>query len=148
MKHIAFRMVAGALIACAATGAAMAHQSNGTSGADAASAKQAKQLFALAFRPGPKWQPGKPYIEQVAFREHFFYWKELFAQGSIFSAGALGTEHGLVLLYARDQAEADAILAGDPTVKAGGFVGEVRPYKPRFLGDGPLTLKREEAVTK
>ena len=143
MKHIRHPVIVGALIACAATGAGFAHQSNVASSGDPASAKQTRQLFALVFRPGPKWQPGKPFIEQVAFKEHYFYWKALFAEGMIFSAGALGTDHGLVLLYARDQADADAILAADPTVQAGGFVGEVRPYKPRILGEGPLILMRQ-----
>lgn len=100
-------------------------------------------LFALIYRPGPKWRPGKPFREQIAIREHFAYVKSLFAKGQVFSGGGMGAEHGLVLLYARDQAEADSILTADPMVQAGSFAGEVRRYTPSFLSDGPLTPTKE-----
>ena len=108
-------------------------------GEAAAQAVAGPQLFAMIYSPGPRWQKGKPFREQIAIREHFGYMKSLFAEGRIFSAGGMGAEHGLVLLYAGSQAEADAILAADPMIKAGGFQGVVRPYSPTFLSDRPLT---------
>lgn len=102
-----------------------------------------KILFALVYRPGPNWQPGKPFREQIAIKEHYAYVKALFASGQIFSGGGLGTENGLILFHARDQAEAEAILAGDPMVQAGGFAGDVWPYTPRFLSDGRLTVTKD-----
>lgn len=98
-----------------------------------------QQLFAMIYSPGPKWQQGKPFREQIAIKEHFAYMKTLFAEGWIFSAGGMGAEHGLVLLHAGSQAEADAILAADPMIQAGGFTGVVRPYSPTFLSERPLT---------
>lgn len=109
-------------------------------GADApAPAVADRQLFAMIYPPGPKWRQEKPFREQIAIREHFGYMKSLFAEGRIFSAGGMGAEHGLVLLHAGGQAEADAILAADPMIQAGGFQGVVRPYSPTFLSDRPLT---------
>ena len=102
-----------------------------------------KLLFAMTYRPGEKWQPGKPFREQIAIGEHYGYMKSLFAKGQIFSAGGVGTEHGLVLLYARDQAEADAILAADPMIQAGSFNGTIERYSPSFISDVPLSLTRE-----
>ena len=107
-------------------------------------AADTKRLFALVFRPGPNWRPGKSFREQISITEHFAYWKALHASGQVFSGGALGTENGLVLFHARDQAEADAILAGDPMVQAGGFAGDVRPYTPRFLSEGRLTVMKSQ----
>lgn len=106
-------------------------------------AAEKKVLFALVYRPGPRWRPGKPFREQIAILEHFAYVKSLFARGQVFSAGGMGADHGLVLLHARDQAEADAILAADPMVQAGSFAGEVRRYTPAFLSNGPLTRTKE-----
>lgn len=110
---------------------------------EAAPEAEKRVLFALVYRPGPKWRRGKPFREQIAIGGHFAYMKSLFAGGQIFSAGGMGAEHGLVLLYARDQAEADAILAADPMVQAGSFSGEVRRYTPAFLSDGPLRVTKE-----
>ena len=98
-----------------------------------------QQLFAMIYSPGPRWRKGKPFRDQIAIREHLGYMKSLFAKGQIFSAGGMGSEHGLVLIYAGSQADADAILAADPMVQAGSFQGVIRPYSPTFKSDRPLT---------
>lgn len=145
MKQSMRLLTVGVLVACAAAGAGFAHQAGGSSEAAAAgpAKQQPRTLFALIYRPGPKWQLGKPFREQIAIREHYAYVKELFAQGVVFSGGGMGADHGLVLLYARDQAEADSILAGDPMMQAGSFAGDVRPHTPAFISDKPLTATKQ-----
>lgn len=94
-------------------------------------------LFALFFAPGPMWKPGRPFAEQ-GLRPHFDYWMNLHRQGRIASAGAVGTDSGLVVLRAADQAAADAILAADPAIVSGIFTGTIRPYKPPMINAAVL----------
>lgn len=102
-----------------------------------ATAPAAQPLFALILAPGPAWKPGRPFAEQ-GLRPHFDYWMALFRAGRIASAGPVGTDSGLVLLRAADQAAADAILAADPAIVAGIFTGTVRPYAPPMVDAGVL----------
>ncbi|MHA4839377.1 YciI family protein [Sphingopyxis sp. MSC1_008] len=102
-----------------------------------ATAPAAQPLFALILAPGPAWKPGRPFAEQ-GLRAHFDYWMALFRAGRIASAGPVGTDGGLVLLRAADQAAADAILAADPAIVAGIFTGTVRPYAPPMVNAGAL----------
>ena len=97
----------------------------------------ADKLFAIILSPGPKWKPGRPFAEQ-GLRAHFFYWKALFDAGRVVSAGPMGVDHGLVLLRAKDQASADAVITADPAVKAGTFVGVARVYAPGMVRMGNL----------
>lgn len=102
----------------------------------------AQPLFALILAPGPAWKPGRPFAEQ-GLRPHFDYWMALFRAGAIASAGPVGTDGGLVLLRAADQAAADAILAADPAVVAGIFTGTVRPYAPPMVNADALAAPRK-----
>lgn len=105
-------------------------------------AAEERLLFAMIYSPGPKWQQGKPFREQIGIKEHFGYMKGLFAKGQTFSAGGLGVDQGLVLFHARNQTEAEAVLAADPMVQAGSFTGVVRRYSPTFLSEEPLTASK------
>ena len=108
----------------------------------AATAPAAQPLFALILAPGPAWKPGRPFAEQ-GLRPHFDYWMALFRAGRIASAGPVGTDGGLVLLRAPDQAAADAILAADPAIVAGIFTGTVRPYAPPMVNAHALGSVRD-----
>jgi len=132
-----------AILIAASAGLAQVAQAQSTRTEVSTPAAGKRILFALIYRPGPNWRPGKPFREQIAIKEHYAYMKALFASGQIFSAGGMGTENGLVLFHARDQAEAEAVLTGDPMVQAGGFAGDVRPYSPAFLSDGQLTVTKD-----
>lgn len=108
-----------------------------------APAPAAEPLFALILAPGPAWKAGRPFSEQ-GLRPHFDYWMALFRAGRIAAAGPVGSDGGLVLLRAADQAAADAILAADPAIAAGIFTGSVRRYappmvNPALLGQPPGT---------
>lgn len=108
----------------------------------AATAPAAQPLFALILAPGPAWKPGRPFSEQ-GLRPHFEYWMALFRAGRVASAGPVGTDGGLVLLRAADQAAADAILAADPAIVAGIFTGTVRRYAPPMVNADILAAPSE-----
>lgn len=94
--------------------------------------------FVIIYKAGPKWRPGVPMRGQ-RLRDHFYYWKALDEDGRVIIAGPLGADGGLILLHARHQEEADKVIATDPAVVAGVFVGEARPFIPRFVGAKPLS---------
>lgn len=96
-----------------------------------------RSLFAIIYRPGPAWKTGVPMAEQ-GLGEHARYMKRLVDQGVIHTAGPLGADGGLVLLHIRDLAAAEALVAADPAVRDGLFIGEVRRFVPRFTSARPL----------
>ena len=85
------------------------------------------RLFAVVLGPGPAWKKGQPF-KGPGLEAHRAYWKKLFDEGRVASAGPLGGETGLVLLRARGQAEADALIAADPAVRLRILRGVARPY--------------------
>jgi uncharacterized protein len=104
--------------------------------AGTAASAPSDRLSAIVYRAGPKWRPGVP-MEQQGLRDHFFYMRDLHARGVIRLAGPRGTDGGVIILHARDQAEADRILAADPAVAAGLFTGEALSFTPRFGAIAP-----------
>lgn len=92
----------------------------------------AQQLFAVIYRPGPSWLPGQPMAAQPGMREHFVYIRDLHARGVIVLAGPRGDDGGLVLVRAVTLGEAQAVMAADPAVTSGLFVGEVGAFVARF----------------
>lgn len=93
--------------------------------------RSAGSLFAVVIGPGPAWKKGQP-LQSGAPDGHFRYWQALHRQGRVENAGPVGKDTGFILLRARSQAEANAVIAGDPAVKAGRFRAVARPYKPTF----------------
>lgn len=87
------------------------------------------RLFAVVLGPGSAWKKGQP-LKGPGLEAHRAYWKKLFDEGRVASAGPLGSDAGLVLLRARGQAEADALIAGDPAVRLRILHGVARPYTP------------------
>lgn len=87
-----------------------------------------KTTFLVIYRPGPAWLPGKPVSEQP-LTEHGKYMLSLFVKGSMKFAGPLtDNAGGAVVLDVADEAEAKAIVAADPAVRAGIFVYEMHPW--------------------
>lgn len=96
-------------------------------------------LFAILYRPGPKWKVGQPMHKQ-ALRGHAEYYERALQQGRLFAGGALPRiDGGLAILKMSSLEEAKAFLAADPALLNGTFVGEVHAWAPRFVADGPLT---------
>lgn len=84
-------------------------------------------LYAVVIGPGPGWKKGQP-LRSGGNDGHYAYWKELQGRGLIESAGPVGKDTGFVLLRARNQKEANALIAADPAIRAGRFRAVARPY--------------------
>ena len=85
------------------------------------------RLFAVVLGPGAAWKKGQPF-KGPGLDAHRQYWKGLYAEGRVASAGPLGDRSGLALIRAKNQKEADALLAADPAVKARVLAEVARPY--------------------
>jgi uncharacterized protein YciI len=85
------------------------------------------RLFAVVLGPGAAWKKGQPF-KGPGLDSHRAYWKGLYAQGRVASAGPLGDRSGLALIRAKNQKEADALIAADPAVRARVLAEVARPY--------------------
>lgn len=107
--------------------------------AEVAEGPSEQLLFAIILKPGRNWKRGQDFSKQ-GLGPHFSYLKSLVDQGHILSAGPLGNDQGLILLYAENQESADNVLNNDPAIIQGTFVGEAKPYVVRLRGSAPLEL--------
>lgn len=98
------------------------------------------RLFAVVLGPGSAWKKGQPF-KGPGLDAHRLYWKELYAQGRVASAGPLGDRSGLALIRAKNQKEADALLAADPAVKARVLAEVARPYSSDLTSAAVLAGK-------
>lgn len=96
------------------------------------------RLFAAVLGPGPAWKKGQPF-KGPGLAQHRAYWKKLHGEGRVASAGPLGADTGLILLRAKNQAEANALIAADPAVKAQILRGVARPYTSGLTSAEVLT---------
>jgi uncharacterized protein len=91
-------------------------------------------LFALLYRPGPRWVRGEP-LDRQPLAAHRAYLEGLARVGRVAVAGPfLDVAAGLAVLRVVDQEAAAAVLADDPAVRDGVLVGEVRRWLP-LVGD-------------
>jgi len=97
-----------------------------------------RQVFVITYSPGPAWQAGVPMNHQ-ALGPHAAYWTRLAREGRAIGAGPFtDMDGGIAMINAADRAEAEAIVAADPAVTSGVFVGEVHGWSPRIRGAGEL----------
>ena len=84
------------------------------------------RLFAILWRPGVSWKPGRPVTEQDLGR-HRAYFADLSASGIVAAAGPFLDEDGggLALLKVKDMAEAIQVMQGDPAIEDQVFEGHV-----------------------
>jgi len=97
-------------------------------------------LFAVVLGPGSAWKKGQPF-KGPGLDAHRLYWKGLYAEGRVASAGPLGDRSGLALIRAKNQKEADALLAADPAVRARVLAEVARPYSADLLSAPVLVGK-------
>ena len=96
-------------------------------------------VYLVVYRPGPSFRTGKPLKEQD-LKEHAKYMLDLYAQGTLLSAGPfLDESGGAVILNAPDHAAATAITEKDPAVHAGVFIYQLYPWRQQ---DWAQHLKR------
>jgi uncharacterized protein YciI len=97
-----------------------------------------QQVFVIDYRPGPAWQAGVP-MNRQALGPHAAYWTRLAHEGRAIGAGPyLDVEGGMAMINAATLDEARAIVATDPAITSGVFVGEVHGWTPRIRGAGEL----------
>jgi uncharacterized protein YciI len=111
--------------------------------AASAAAQDGASLFVLVYRQGPAWKAGEPMRAQTAIGAHGAYMKRLFGEGRSFAAGpTTDAPGGVVILRASSLEEARALMAADPGVSSGMFMGEVHAWTPVFRSDQPLPQAR------
>jgi uncharacterized protein YciI len=110
--------------------------------AEATTPSAPSELFVFIYRPGPAWRQGAPFGEQ-GLGPHGAYMKQLFDAGRLFAGGGFADQDGgLAIVTAPSMEEARAILAADPAVTSGIFVGEVEHWRPRFRADRALPRRQ------
>ena len=92
-----------------------------------------QKTFAFVYAPGPQWRVGRPRTEQD-LGAHRAYIADLHARGQVQLGGAFLDDAGggFGVVRAKDRDEAVAMLAADPAIKEGIFIGEVRPWHAVF----------------
>jgi uncharacterized protein len=98
-----------------------------------------KQHFLIRIQPvrATFIQDGTP-EEQKIMGTHFTYLKKLTEEGKVVLAGpSINGEKtfGLIVVEVENEAEAKAIMEGDPSYKAGIQKGEVLPFRIALLRD-------------
>lgn len=88
-----------------------------------------RKLFAIIWSPGPAWKKGKP-VQEQDLGAHRAYFEALANAGHILAAGPFLDQQagGVALLLAESQDAASLVMANDPAVTSGVFVGELRPF--------------------
>jgi hypothetical protein len=109
----------------------------------AVKAIEVRRLYAILLALGPEWKPGKPFHEQ-GLRSCFDCWMGFYRSGRTAAAGPPGDDSGLVLLLARGQADAEAVMRADRVIVAGMFRGSVRSYAPAMIDIEALTEVRND----
>lgn len=82
-----------------------------------------------------KW-PDDPDANR-ALTEHSHYWHEQLIEGRAILAGGMNGDYwdnvALIVFEATSQADAEALVASDPAVKAYVFQAQVRPFDMNFI---------------
>lgn len=87
-------------------------------------------FFAVFFKLGPQWIPGKSIFEQP-LDDHVAYLRDLFDRQKGLMAGPLSdSAGGLTILQADDEAEARTLIAQDPAVIHQILQAELHPWSP------------------
>lgn len=111
MMRLLLRLAALALLATLVSSQAIAQAPA------SAEADQPNRLFAVQIRTGPKWDASKPARDQLHFREHSANLKRL-RDGGHLVMGARYSDVGFIVLSAKSEAAAKAMMDEDPSIKA------------------------------
>jgi uncharacterized protein YciI len=106
----------------------------GAAFAQSAATKQHFLIRVEPVRPGFVESPTK--VEEQAMGAHFAYLKKLLADGKVIVAGPSingPKTFGIMIVEVDNEAEARAIMAGDPAVKAGVQKAELLPFRLALL---------------
>lgn len=96
-------------------------------------------VYLLTYRPGPAWIAGQP-MNRQKLGPHVSYIQGLLKDGTLIVAGGFTDENGgMAVIRAANRAEAQAVLAADPAILSGVFVGTLTSWQPRFDSRQPIT---------
>lgn len=87
--------------------------------------------FLFVYSAGPAWKVGQPMSVQ-GLAPHGMYMARLISEGVVLAGGPTTDPEGggLAIVKAGDTAEARALLAADPAIKAGIMTAEVCNWRP------------------
>lgn len=96
-----------------------------------------QQFFGRLLGTRPTWPYDMTPNEEKIMAEHAVHLKKLIMQKKFLMAGPCfgNPVFGLAVLQALDQAEASALMADDPAVKAGLMTFDVAPLRVSFMSD-------------
>jgi hypothetical protein len=92
-----------------------------------------KQYFIAVFSRGPEWMADKQANEQVGFKEHSGNLQRLRAEKRI-PIGGRYSDKGMVIVEAKDEAEARSLFESDVMVQKKTFTLELHQFRPFFKG--------------
>jgi hypothetical protein len=92
-----------------------------------------KQYFIAIFSRGPAWDNAKQANEQVGFKEHSENIRRLRSEKRIAIGGRYG-EKGMVIVEAKDEADARSLFATDVMVAKKTFDLELHQFRPFYKG--------------
>jgi uncharacterized protein YciI len=95
--------------------------------------------FLVKHVPGPAWDPARPRREQDGWDAHAAFMDALTEEGVIVLGGPVGAgdgDYALLVVDAKDEAEARARLADDPWAEGTLKVESVQPWSV-WLRSGP-----------
>jgi uncharacterized protein YciI/ketosteroid isomerase-like protein len=104
------------------------------------------KTYAFVYAAGPQWIAGRPVTEQN-LSAHRAYIGKLHAQGRLRCGGPFLDDEGggLAVVRAAGRKEAAALLADDPAINDGVFIGSVRRWYPLFDETADLRAARSAA---
>ena len=91
--------------------------------------------YVVFHSPGPAWQPGVTFREQLGVAEHVTHYRRLFEHGQLELGGPfLMNDVGGMMVTKRGvtRDEIEAIAAADPAVQSGLLRYEIRPWHTGF----------------
>jgi uncharacterized protein YciI len=101
-------------------------------------------IFAYTLRPTrlAMLSDGPTHAELAIAAEHWTYSQQLLVQDIMIFAGrtlsVTEDSFAICVIRSRSEAEARAIMDGDPAIQAGMFIGRLFPYQPMLIADWPL----------
>ncbi|MBX3117716.1 MAG: hypothetical protein KF784_01525 [Fimbriimonadaceae bacterium] len=96
---------------------------------------------AVIYSPGKNWDTSKSVMEQTLIQEHIAYWQRVISTGKFFLGGPWRNEPGgMNLLVTKSDEEAESLVMGDPAVKGGLLVPDIKAW---YIGlDGTLAASQ------
>lgn len=91
------------------------------------------RVYAVFFRPGPRWKSGAPISEQDGIREHPAFLARQFQAGTLVMGGPFGDDSGgLSIFRVEDRETLEMLFTTDQSIVSGLLVPEIHEWHPGF----------------